>query len=113
DLLMAGQNGRAGDFGPLCNLSAAGAPQPKTPNWRQVMEQAVARDKRLAGVVTTSATPVHPFGIPDGHAFDDWTLDDVYTFGLAADPLAHYGTDGDLLGKDESIASGRCIAAMA
>lgn len=113
DLLIAGQDGQAGDFGPLCNLNAADTPQPKTPNWRQVIEQAVARDKRLAGVVSTTATPPHPFGIPDGRAFGDWTLDDVYTFGLGADPLAHYGTDGDLLGKDESIVSGRCIAAMA
>jgi hypothetical protein len=115
DLLTGGVGGRPGNLGPLCDLTAPGTPQPKTPDWRGVIEQAIARDKRLAGVVDAGAraSEQHPFGVPDEHAFTDWTLDDLYTFGLGADPLAHYGNDGDLLGNDESIASGRCLAAMA
>jgi len=120
--LLIGKNdpttGRPGLFpDTACNLGAPGATQPKTPHWDQVIKTALARDMRLAGVVSAGTMGLNPsdyqFGAPDGHPFDSWTLDDIYTFGLGADPLAHYGGDGDLLGKDESIASGRCLSAMA
>jgi hypothetical protein len=100
-----------------CGLGVPGATQPQTPNWAQVIQGALTQDEQLAGVISAeqagSPAQLDPWGVPDGAAFTDWTVNDILTFGLGADPLVHYYDGDDLLGQDESLASGRCISAMA
>jgi hypothetical protein len=110
-------NSETGRPNGTCDLGVPGATQPQTPNWAQVIKGAITQDEQLAGVISTEQagypSQVDPWGVPDGAAFTNWTVNDILTFGLGADPLAHYYKGDDLLGQDESLANGRCISAMA